>query len=301
MTAWRPRRPGWYRDPGDPTSLRHWSGERWDGRRRTLPSWWIAAPELTGVDGLPETGPDGAVYEGPARPATLPAAAGSLGAGSPAGLPAIRPSRSHRGPGPAMPPRRGPSVRRSAVSTGWGRSTGRLVVAVALLAAVTLTITGSIVSPSHPTSRVPVLATDVAFLSAANRSCRSAMTGIRMATGPTIAAEGQSNLPNVADVDVANGRLVQLASRLRSLGRRSHLANALAGWLAQLAAYATARRTSATFAARYPHATGPTAQDLAALERSQRADAVHADRFAEANNLVACTLLPSAGSAEQIP
>ena len=32
MARYLPTRPGWYRNPDDPRSLRYWDGKKWTGR-----------------------------------------------------------------------------------------------------------------------------------------------------------------------------------------------------------------------------------------------------------------------------
>lgn len=39
MARPRPRPAGWYPDPEDESSIRHWDGRRWGGERRPRPSW----------------------------------------------------------------------------------------------------------------------------------------------------------------------------------------------------------------------------------------------------------------------
>ncbi len=39
MARYLPTRPGWYRNPDDPRSLRYWDGKKWTGRARAQPAW----------------------------------------------------------------------------------------------------------------------------------------------------------------------------------------------------------------------------------------------------------------------
>ena len=39
MARYLPTRPGWYRNPDEPRSLRYWDGKSWTGRSRSQPAW----------------------------------------------------------------------------------------------------------------------------------------------------------------------------------------------------------------------------------------------------------------------
>lgn len=288
MSGRSPGRPGWYRDPADPTCLRHWDGDEWDGRWRDLPAWSIAASDLDAAAG--DLSPEGIVYEGPVRTAPLPAGATTPTAAvrrhrSPAGG---RGSGHHPEPAPAgwaTPSQR--SVRRSP----WTRSRSRMVVAFALVGVVSLTLASSIIGTSGGDSQLtPVRNT--AFLRFADAACASAMATIRIGSSPGITAAGA---PATTAVAAANRRLDALAARLEAGAARAKLGPEVGGWLQIWRSYATARARAAEYGGQHPDGS-----DAARLAATAQRDASRADRFALANGLDDCTLAAHAASSAQV-
>jgi hypothetical protein len=292
---------GWYRDPADPTLLRHWGGGGWDGRRRHVPAWSLAATELDAGDGPPRAGPDGAVYEGPVREAALPAAA-STAPGAARRVPlAARPDR-RPGAHPLSPGRHAMQGRGAVGGRGWSRSRHPLAAALALLGVVAVTMAGSIVGTTRRDPRLPALAPDTAFLRRADVACATAIGGVRIQTPTAISPAGVAGGVTVSAVDAANNRLDVLAGRIRALATADGLTAAVAPWLSDWYAYATARRRSAAFDAADPRPTGAAARSASTLATMAGSDATRADRFARANGLAGCSLVGSSTPAiEQIP
>jgi hypothetical protein len=302
---------GWYRDPADPTRLRHWSGDGWDGRSRNLPGWSIASADLDARAPL-RSGDDGPVLDGPVgasalRPATLPAAAGSEGARlrrqpPPAALRSSRHASHHpaSGAGQTTPPRREAIWRRPRLPM--------LVVtaAVGLAVLVLAAVLGGALHAALPAAASP-LGRDTAFVRAADAACLTSMAPARTATGETLGPAGGSAMPTVATVESANRQLDALAARLRRLGSHLPAGSGLRSWLSAWSRYAAARLAASVSAAR--NASGPAAATSAGTTGAvaeqlgaARSTAEHADDFAVANGLLDCTLLPHpVASYEPIP
>ena len=66
MARFPPTRPGWYRNPDEPRSLRYWDGKAWSGRSRSQPAWAKRAEPFE----LEATNSDRSV-EGPVHPHEL--------------------------------------------------------------------------------------------------------------------------------------------------------------------------------------------------------------------------------------
>lgn len=313
MVAERPGRVrGWHLDPTDPTSVRHWEGDRW-GRARTRPAWSISVGELVvDVEGRFETSKPwaGPVVEGPARPATYRAAAGAVGVGTEPVRGQARPTPLRSGAGNHgsraghfAPLRAGSDfVPRPPWATSRRPLTIFAVVAIVALVAVAASVVGR---PSRPPSNQPPIPSG--FVAQASRGCAALLGFRRPSALPTdLAAVGAevAQITNVTgalrNLAAATGADVQTESWLAAWQRFSadeHQRAAALGAQPVSAPASNLASPSASATAASPvsppgtvHAVMGVA-DPAALARQARAEADTADQFAVVNSLQACTIL----------
>lgn len=205
MSRYPPTRPGWYRNPDDPRSLRYWDGKGWAGRPRSRPAWAKRDQPFE----LEEDEADRSV-EGPVHPDELrePVASGAwardlFGPWRPRQAEGWRrggahPSRPMVPPRPQAPVRLGPA-RRPLV----------LLVALVMVAAAVVVSSVAVLSPYEIRNKDYVLEQAQAnFTVQASRACSAAMPTYRAqlansVDGPTISAVA-------AKMDLLRQRLAQL-------------------------------------------------------------------------------------------
>lgn len=257
-----PRRPGWYRDPGDPARLRHWNGRHWDGRRRHVPSWSIATEPLEVLD--PAVPGDPA--DGPASAAAIPAAT------SPTGR--VRRTRSVAPPAgamrPAIPPRSaspllGPALARPSAWVVPRRQALAVTLVVALLV---VTVASALTGTGGSAPRVA--SSTSTFAQRANATCAATLGAVRPATA--------DNAP-LRVVSAATVELEHLVVRLRRVAGSTGAPATVGGWLTDWHRWATERLSSAE-------------QPSAGSAATSRIDAQRADTFALGDGLTDCILLP---------
>ncbi len=298
----RPR--AWYLNPSDPTTVRHWDGDRWS-RVRGRPTWSISAGELVvDTEGRFDTSRPwgGPVVEGPARPAAQRAAAGVLGMGSePTGgktRPALwRSGAATDGPDAQHLP---PAGAGGDVVPGPPWSTSRRPLAIlavmVILAAVGLAAT--VGSPSAP----PSVPSD--FVDQAGHSCRVMLGTNRPRALP---ADG-------AGVSLEVTQLTTLANHLQTLASSTGATVQISNWFASWRRFVAAeqQRAAALGTPTLPSPTSPPPASLttgspdappggvhaevdgpdpATLARQSQTEADVSDHFAELDNLPACTIL----------
>jgi len=62
MARYPPTRPGWYRNPDEPRSLRYWDGKAWSGRSRARPAWVARAEPFEPEDEEADRSVEGPVH-----------------------------------------------------------------------------------------------------------------------------------------------------------------------------------------------------------------------------------------------
>lgn len=310
-----PERPdrlrGWYLDPTDPTRVRHWEGDRW-GRARTRPAWSISVGELVvDVEGRFDASKQwaGPVVEGPARPVTDRAAAGTLGVGT-------EPVRRHARPTPLRSGAGSHGSRAghfSPVRAGsdlvprppWASTRPLTIFAVVVVVALVAVAASVVARPSLPPRHQPPIPSG--FVAQASRGCATMLGVKRPSALPT---DPVSVGAEVAHVTTLTGTLRTLAA---STGANVQTESWLAGWQRfsadeqQRAAALGAQPApapasdlaspSASATAASPVALPGTVHavmgvaDPAALARQAKGEADTADHFAVVNSLQACTIL----------
>jgi hypothetical protein len=279
------RPPGWYRDPDDPTSLRHWGGYEWSDRRRIRPGWdlpdsdWIAPP-------LPsDTG--GPVLEGPAHSASLPAIAAAASGrthtrtvgngGRQIPRTADLTARSRR----PLPPRlviRQPSwnARRPVLA----------IVGIAMAGLLTLVAVVALTRPLHP---LPWSLDDPQVLIDANAVCAKTLTGAR----PPTAAAMTSGIPAPSAPALTQwGTAVQQAGdRITQLPSLPDNVAAVNTWLSQWHAYSLDEINYASWLrANSGHPSSTQSKIGSSLADAARSNANRADTFVDDNGLSQCVL-----------
>lgn len=310
---------GWYLDPQDPTSVRHWDGEAFV-RFRSRPAWSLSADELVvDVDGRFGASGDwsGPVVEGPARPATERAATAAFGAAG------DRPARGSMSlptagsPGAAHPSARpGGSLPATAMSPPWVNSR-RPVLVVAIV--VVVAVVAMISTVSWPTAHLDGLAPSSAFISPASQACAATFGAARSPTpaGPVALSASAAQVDGLADRldrladQTGNGPQVSawLAAWHRFAGDERHEAAALtpvatgvtgagasaAGDARPVAGASVAGADNPTGTSTGPSRAGRApGPGIPALARAVGADATAADNFAVVNELATCTLVGGA-------
>lgn len=287
----RRRAPGWYRDPDDPTRMRHWSGRAWSARHRSWPAWDISVVDLVAdlqLPGGPEAGAGAQpVTDGPVRPAALPATAAARAAGLGAMVtwlaqPVAAPGGAGRSGGARWATRSG-----GAAAPGW-QSSRRPVVVFAALVAVALVLMAASVGLSRPRPPVASVASDPSFLARATALCATGLAPLRGSAEMTATDPGAAEEAAAATraADTVDG----LAGKLAALGPSPAAAGGVGAWLATWDAYAADQRLLAASLGAPVAGTAAAGSDPAALRRAVDADATQADDFASVNGLGGCRL-----------
>ena len=291
-----PTRPGWYRNPDDPGSLRYWDGRSWTGRARPKPPWASKA------------GPFESLYEdfdrsveGPVHPNELrePVASGASSRewSSWRGRQASGGLHGGRAPRPALlanPPR-------STVATRRGPGRRPLLALTCLLVVAVGVVVSSVafISPYETKSTVQV-ADELAaarFATAADKQCSAFLPRYRGTLawgddGPTIQA--------------AASRVDELSEDISNLAAPAAVRGPLQEWLDTLRQFASEQARYATLIGPATRLTGgrlvarhlaPVAQVDAAQLRQQASElASRADTFSATLQLQSCRLEPGPGT-----
>lgn len=298
---------GWYLDPTDPTSVRHWDGDRWE-RARMRPAWSISAGDLVvDVEGRFDTSKPwaGPVVEGPARPVTDRAAAGAVGVGNDALRGQTRPVPLRSGAG-AHGSRAG---HLSPVGPGndfvprppW--ATSRRPVTIFALVAVVALVAVAASAVGRP-SRAPARQAPIpsGFVTQASRGCAAVLGVARPAALPT----------DPVAVGAEAAQVFTLTSSLRALASATGAPGSTGAWLASWQRFAADEQQRAALIST-PLVPSPAASssaavasppaipgavhavmgtpDPTALALNAKAEADRADHFAVVNGLQACTIL----------
>lgn len=281
MPAGSPRPPGWYRDPDDPLSVRHWTGECWSSQRRARPGWdlpdsdWIAPP-------LPaDTG--GPVLDGPVRSPGLPAIAAATThprRGYPSGAAATT-------PGFAVPSRRPTRSEQAVPAASWTNRRRPVLVMVGLSLLAVLALVAS-VALTRPSPAVAWTEDAPQFVADANRLCASALAGVRPAAAPAMTSSAAA--PSPAGVEVWATTVARVAQRIRSLPTVPDDTARLNTWLGEWATYSNDEHRYAAWLRANPSAAAAVARTGQQLSDRAAHEAVAADGFAGANGLSRCTL-----------
>ncbi|MDQ2726156.1 MAG: hypothetical protein M3Y36_11790 [Actinomycetota bacterium] len=323
MTERAGRLRGWYLDPTDPTTVRHWDGDRW-GRARIRPAWSISAGDLVvDVEGRfdaarPWAGP---VVEGPARPANDRAAAGALGMGTEPVRGRTRPAALRSGSG-SHGSRAGhfsPVGASNDFVSGppWAVSRRPMAIFALVVVVALVAVAASVVGRPTRTlsSQAPIPS---GFVAQASRGCVAMLGARRPATLPVD--------PMAVSAEVA--QITTLTKDLRNValatGATFQTGSWLDGWQrftadeAQRAAALGATPVSSPASAASPPSGSATtaspaalpgavhavmgAPDPAAVALRSQSEAATADHFAAVNGLQACTILArGGGSVQTIP
>jgi hypothetical protein len=289
MARYLPTRPGWYRNPDDPRSLRYWDGKKWTGRARAQPAW------ATGHDPfeLNHEEVDRSV-EGPVHPHELRQPVTSTAWGREWFL-ARRPRHAeqswHRGGGSTTGPSRAPGPQPSA-KLGPARRPLILLTALVMVAAAVVVSSVAVMSPYETKGSLQLLdqAADASFTSQANRECATTLPKYR----PVLAAgvDGPSILAAALQVDF-------LRQRLAAIPAYRGIEGPVEEWLQAWTSYTADQRRYADIIGRAQHVKGrmvprplPKPAQLAAnVERKQATDqAVQADGDSSNLALTACRL-----------
>lgn len=283
-----PRPPGWYRDPEDPTCVRHWAGQGWSSRRRVRPSWdlpdsdWVAPP-------LPaDTG--GPVLDGPARSAGLPAIAAVTSRPTrPRGNPSAGTTAA---PGVMVPAGRPLRAELATPAAAWVGRRRPLLVLAGLTALAVLALVTS-VAVTRPSRAVPWTEDAPQFVTDANRLCTSLLPGFRPPAAPAMTSGVAS--PSAATVRRWANQVTAVAQRLRTLPSAPDDVVRLNAWLGEWTTYGADELRYAAWLQANPAPTGATAPSGQDLSDQADHDALAADGFAAANGLDHCNLATPAG------
>jgi hypothetical protein len=267
------RRPGWYRNPDDPRSLRYWDGSSWSGRARRRPPWALRTASFE----LGRRASDRSV-EGPVHYRELRQVVAS-GAGRRQWAPWRSRSAgvAQRGPGGGVALR--PAEHKGRLPAGKARLARRPLAGLVCLVAVGVAVVISSVAFMRPYETKGYLqaeneAVAARFAAKAEKQCSQVLPRYRdvLATGTDRRA-----------VEAAARELSLLRARLAAIPVAPGMAGPVEEWLSKLSEYADARARSVA---------GPPAGGAieAAAEASLAAE--RADAFSASFQLTACRLEP---------
>ncbi|HXW82026.1 MAG TPA: DUF2510 domain-containing protein [Acidimicrobiales bacterium] len=207
MARHLPTRPGWYRNPDDPRSLRYWDGKSWTGRARAQPAW-VAGHDPFEVN---DEELDRSV-EGPVHPHELRQPVTSAAWGREWFL-ARRPRHAEqswqRGPGSPSGPSRAPGPQPSA-KLGPARRPLILLAALVMVAAAVVVSSVAVMSPYETKGSLQVLdqAAEASFTSQANRECAATLPKYRPVLADSV--DGPSIRAAASQVDLLRQRLAAI-------------------------------------------------------------------------------------------
>jgi Protein of unknown function (DUF2510) len=207
MARYLPTRPGWYRNPDDPRSLRYWDGKSWTGRPRPKPAWAIGLDAFE----LHDEELDRSI-EGPVHPHELRQPVTSAAWGREWFL-ARRPRQAEqswqRGPGHPSGPSRAPGPPPSA-KLGPARRPLILLAALVMVAAAVVVSSVAVMSPYETRGSLQLLdqAAEASFTSQANRECAGTMPKYRAVLSDSV--DGPSIQAAASQVDLLRHRLAAI-------------------------------------------------------------------------------------------
>jgi Protein of unknown function (DUF2510) len=289
MARYLPTRPGWYRNPDDPRSLRYWDGKSWTGRARAKPAWAAGHDPFELNDEEVDRSIEGPVHPHELRQPVKSAAWGrewflARRPGHPEQSwqrASGHPSRPSRAPGPPPSAKLGPA-RRPLI----------LLAALVMVAAAVVVSSVAVMSPYETKGSLQLLdqAAEASFTSQANRECKAVLPKYRAVLANSV--DGPSIRAAASQVDL-------LRQRLAAIPAYRGIEGPVEEWLQAWMIYTADQR-------RYADIVGParvlngrlvprflprSAQLAASLERRQAADqAAQADGDSSNLEVTACRL-----------
>ena len=191
MARYPPTRPGWYRNPDEPRSLRYWDGKSWTGRSRSQPAWAKRAEPFELEDNEFDRSVEGPVHPRELRePVTSGAWARDLfGPWRPRQSEAWRRGGGHPSH-PTVPTGPQPTVR-----LGPARRPLVLLAALVMVAAAVVVSSVAVMSPYETRGNPALLdqAAQATFEAQASRECAAVLPTDRViltsgVDGPSISA-----------------------------------------------------------------------------------------------------------------
>jgi hypothetical protein len=288
MPRYLPTKPGWYRNPDDPRSLRYWDGTSWSGRSRPQPPWWSGSQNFL-IEQRVDRSSEGPVHP---RPLREPVASGAW---SNQWLP-WRPR--HAGPqwgraqappdaGQWQPPRSQPPLR-------LGPARRPLLAMVALVVVAVAVVVSSVAFIAPYGTRPPLQPVDLAaryrFDAAATRQCQATLPQYRQ----VLARGGDGR-----QVDDAAYQVDLLRRRLAAIPVAPGLVGLVEEWFGALERFTQAQRRYAAIVGRPVARNGhlvprPLSPARANLAQQARASALtiarQADTFSSNLSLASCRL-----------
>ena len=288
MARYLPTRPGWYRNPDEPRSLRYWDGKSWTGRSRSQPAWAKRADPFELEDNELDRSVEGPVHPRELRePVTSGAWARDLfGPRRPRQSDGWRrggghPSRPMVPAGPQPADRLGPA-RRPLV----------LLAALVMVAAAVVVSSVAVMSPYETRGNPQLLdqAAQATFAAQASKECAAVLPTYRVVL--TSSVDGPS-------ISAAADQLDLLGQHLSDLPATGGLQALVVEWLQAWKNYTADQRHYANIIGPAGRLHGhpvlrqmPGSARLAASLAHQQADdqAVQADRESANLGLTACRL-----------
>jgi Protein of unknown function (DUF2510) len=288
MARYPPTRPGWYRNPDEPRSLRYWDGNSWTGRARSQPAWAKGAEPFEVDDEELDRSVEGPVHPHELRaPVTSGAWSRDL-----FGPWRLRQSEGwHRGGGPPSRPvvSSGPQP---AARLGPARRPLVLLAALVMVAAAVVVSSVAVMSP-YETKGNPALldqAAEANFTTQANGACAATLPEYRYVLANSV------NGPSIA---TAADQLDLLSQQLASIPVAGGLQSLVVEWLQAWKNYIADQRHYAGIVGPAARVHGravlremPEQARLAASVARRQADdqALEADREGSNLGLSACRL-----------
>ncbi len=294
MSRFPPTRPGWYRNPDDPRSLRYWDGKAWTGRPRSQPAWAKRDEPFELEDNEVDRSVEGPVHPDELRePVTSGAWARDLfGPWRPRGPEGWHrggghPSRPMVSAGPQPPVRLGPA-RRPLV----------LLAALVMVAAAVVVSSVAVMSPYEAKGNPELLqeAAQASFTLQASRECAAVLPAYRAVLassvdGPTISAAAD-------ELDVLGARLAAIPAAGGSQALVMEWLQAWKNYTADQRHYASIIGPAQYLHGRPTQRPMPGSAQLAAsvARRQAAAQAVQADRESASLGVAACRLEQGQGA-----
>jgi Protein of unknown function (DUF2510) len=288
MARYLPTRPGWYRNPDEPRSLRYWDGKSWTGRSRSQPAWAKRADPFELEDNELDRSVEGPVHPRELRePVTSGAWARDLfGPWRPRQSEGWRrggghPSRPMVPAGPQPADRLGPARRPLVV-----------LAALVMVAAAVVVSSVAVMSPYETRGNPQLLdqAAQATFAAQASKECGAVLPTYRVVL--TSSVDGPS-------ISAAADQLDLLGQHLSDLPATGGLQALVVEWLQAWKNYTADQRHYANIIGPAGRLHGhpvlrqmPGSARLAASVAHQQADdqAVQADRESANLGLTACRL-----------
>ncbi|MGH9105036.1 MAG: hypothetical protein ACRDZX_04220 [Acidimicrobiales bacterium] len=291
MARFLPTRPGWYRNPDDPESMRYWDGTAWSGRARRWPPWSTRAEPFELCQGKADRSIEGPVHphelrepvaSGAGAHQWLPWRSGHAGSGWHRGAWSHTP-RPWRPPHLPAPAKLGPARR------------PLLALACLVVVAVAVVVSGvAFISPYETRGKLAARSDAAAarFVEQAGKECATTLPRYRRTL-----ARGTDG----PKISVAAHQVELLRQRLSSIHTAPGIEGPVQEWLGRLNDFATANARYAAIIGspvrvdgrRVPRHLGPTAEEKALRARRLAATAAQdADNFSTNLGLTACHLEP---------